>query len=157
MITITTLTNSFILNGSQYQKGSLVVTPTAGGAKIGSFYDSFQNISVDGRTYATAEELHTALDTKLFKSGGGNGSGVAGLTWDDTSTMTDALKIARRDGYGSIVIPLAVEQEHAVNLSQLNTALGLKVDKEDGKSLTSNDFSDAYMAKLDAVYSPINF
>lgn len=86
MITITTLTNSFILNGAQYPKGSLVVTPTSEGVKIGHVYADFSKTTVDGQTYVTAQSLYQALDTKLFKSGGGApGEGVQ----DQSSTPSN--------------------------------------------------------------------
>lgn len=112
--------------------------------------------TIDGESFETVEALVAKLLS--FKFGGGDGSnnpGVTALQWSDASTMAEALKLARRDGYGSIVIPLAVEQDHAVPLSQLNALLQGKVDKEEGKALSSNDFSDDYRNKLDNVEDPL--
>lgn len=123
MITITTLTNSFILNGTQYNKGALIVSPTATGAKFGYLYAKLDEIEVDGVTYSTIEELHTALDTKLFKSGGGNGSGVAGLTWDDTSMMPVAGKVPVFSPQGLLSTGMPLFPENAVPLAYVDLIL----------------------------------
>lgn len=112
--------------------------------------------TIDGESFTVVEDLVAKLLS--FKSGGGNGGtnpGVTALQWSDAATLAEALKLARRDGYGSIIIPVATEIDQAVNLGQLNTALLTKVDKEEGKGLSTNDFSNAYMAKLDAVEDPL--
>lgn len=80
---------------------------------------------------------------------------IMGVQWPDVTTLTAASKIVQRDGYGSILLPRAVEQEHAVPLFQLDSALLTKVDKVEGKSLSTNDFSDAYRDKLDNVEDPL--
>lgn len=46
--------------------------------------------------------------------------------------------------------------ENSDSISNLTNALNNKVDKVDGKSLTSNDFSDLYKTKLDEIEENAN-
>src|SRR5690606_1523042 len=77
MIEIVTKTNSFVLNGIQYAKNDLTVQPTTTGVKIGHFAAKLDEVTIDGSSFASLDELHSALDTALFKKGGGApGEGV---------------------------------------------------------------------------------
>lgn len=112
MIQITSLTNSFILNGRLYQKGSLTFTPTPNGLSVSNFSASFANITIDGETFDNMEDLRNALNEKVFKSGGGStGEGVQSITWDNVQAKplkTLATPIEQAEG----LIPVYTQAGH---------------------------------------------
>jgi hypothetical protein len=79
MIRITSLTNSFILNGRQYQRGELTFSPASEDRiSVSNFTAGLADIEIDGETFDTMEALQSALDEKVFKNGGsGTGEGVS--------------------------------------------------------------------------------
>lgn len=76
-VNITTLTNSFILNDIQYQKGALSInTDALPIVQIGTFKTKLSDITADGQTFANAQAFQDwASGSKMFASQGGGGGG----------------------------------------------------------------------------------
>lgn len=89
MIEIVTKTNSFVLNGIQYAKNDLTVQPTTTGVKIGHFAARLEDVTIDGATFSNREDLMDALDSSIFKKGGGDGDGVTQEELDERVTVLE--------------------------------------------------------------------
>lgn len=92
-VTITTLTNSFILNNVQFQKGSLAINTNALPlVQIGNYNTAVADITADGQTFANAQAFQDwAANTKMFasKGGGGGGGNVDSVTGNLVSGTTE--------------------------------------------------------------------
>lgn len=85
----------------------------------------------------------------------------ANYVWSGTPNTADkpnqigwdklAETIAVSDSFTSTITNTGDEAEKAVKSAAVYTALSGKVDKETGKGLSTNDFTDAHEAKLDAM------
>lgn len=90
-VNITTLTNSFILNNVQFQKGSLAINTNALPlVQIGNYNTTVADIIADGQTFANAQAFQDwAANTKMFASkGGGGGGSVNSVTGNLVSGTT---------------------------------------------------------------------
>lgn len=81
-INIVTGNNSFSVNGVQRGKSRIVVNIGENSVSIGGYHANLEEVEIDGETFADMESLRAALDAKVFKSGGGDGSGV---TWNQVT------------------------------------------------------------------------
>lgn len=81
-INIVTGNNSFSVNGVQRGKSRIVVNIGENSVSIGGYHAKLEEVEIDGETFADMESLRSALDAKVFKSGGGDGSGV---TWNQVT------------------------------------------------------------------------
>lgn len=69
--------NSFVVNGLEFQKGSLTVSHSESGIAINGNYASLSDITTDGNVLGSIDDLKTWVSDNLFKSGGGStGGGV---------------------------------------------------------------------------------
>lgn len=68
-------TNSFIVNGLEFQKGVLTVNHSENGISINGMYANLSDITIDGEPVISSQDLRTWISENLFKSGGGDGTG----------------------------------------------------------------------------------
>lgn len=99
-VNITTLTNSFILNDIQYQKGALSInTDALPIIQIGTFKTKLSDITADGQTFANAQTFQDwASGSKMFASQGGGGSGNVNSVTGNLVTGTTANPIVSLSG-----------------------------------------------------------
>lgn len=69
--------NSFIVNGLEFQKGSLTVSHSADGISINGNYAALADITADGDVLGSMDDLKSFISENLFKSGGGSGGNGA--------------------------------------------------------------------------------
>lgn len=74
-ITITTKENSFLLNGVEYQKGTLNINHSDDGISIGSVFAKFSEVTANNSVFNSKNDLSDWISSNLFKNGGGDGSG----------------------------------------------------------------------------------
>lgn len=96
--------NSFLLNGKQYQKGTLSVDYRVPNViYFGHIKTTLADVTADGETFGTIEELENWTGSNLFKSGGSTGGngGSDNLTIQQTITngnvLTKGLKLNNPD------------------------------------------------------------
>lgn len=162
------VTNSFTTNdkfvegaGKKYPAGTnvVIVSPEADTYKYDvlsgeidlSDYQTSEQIS---QTYATKNELTTGLSGKVDKVEGSRlmtnaeGTKLAGIAEGAQVNVIDKVSAEFTIGEGKELGVAAIEMAKVTGLAD---ALGNKVDKETGKGLSSNDFTDALLNKLNAV------
>ena len=116
-----------------------------------SDYQTSEQIS---QTYATKNELTTGLAGKVDKVEGSRlmtnaeGTKLAGIAEGAQVNVIDKVSAEFTIGEGKELGVAAIEMTKVTGLAD---ALGNKVDKETGKGLSSNDFTDALLNKLNAV------
>ena len=116
-----------------------------------SDYQTSEQIS---QTYATKNELTTGLAGKVDKVEGSRlmtnaeGTKLAGIADGAQVNVIDKVSAEFAIGEGKELGIAAIEMAKVTGLAD---ALGNKVDKETGKGLSSNDFTDALLNKLNAV------
>lgn len=107
------------------------------------------NVIVDsstGKTLATAlAELAADIDSAV----------AGGLKASEVQTMIDTAVSALINGAPETMDTLKelgdLISGNSDAMTLLNEAIGTKVDKEEGKGLSANDFTDALLAKLNAI------
>lgn len=110
--------NSFLLNGKQYQKGTLAVDfriPNA--IYFGHIKTTLAEVTADGETFGSIEELETWTGANLFSVGGGSGEG---LQWSDASWQPVGDKVARFSEQGLLSTGIPLFPENAVPLVLLD-------------------------------------
>ena len=106
-------------------------------------------VIVDESTQETLAARLTQLAADI------NTAVAGGLTESQVQTMIDTEVNALIDGapetYNTLKEIATYIDEHEDVVTSLNEAIGNKVDKEDGKGLSTNDFTDALLAKLNGI------
>lgn len=106
-------------------------------------------VIVDESTQETLAARLTQLAADI------NTAVAGGLTESQVQTMIDTEVNALIDGapetYNTLKEIATYIDEHEDVVTSLNAAIGNKVDKEDGKGLSTNDFTDALLAKLNGI------
>lgn len=102
------------------------------------------------------ETTQETLATRLATLASDISDAVAGgLTTSQVQEMIDAEIDALIDGapetYNTLKEIATYISEHQEVVDSLNAAIGDKVDKEEGKGLSANDFTDALLAKLNGI------
>lgn len=113
--------NSFLLNGKQYQKGTLAVDfriPNA--IYFGHIKTTLAEVTADGETFGSIEELETWTGANLFSVGGSAGGNGGSLTWSDTSWQPVADKVAVFSEQGLLSTGMPQFPENAVPLVLLD-------------------------------------
>lgn len=93
MATIITNPNYLQIDGARIQKGTRDIIPLAGGVRLqnvgnGSNVDIIaEGTTIDGVEVGSVEDLVSFLDSQGFKSGGGDGIGVADITGIDPGNL----------------------------------------------------------------------
>ncbi len=108
--------------------------PTA--VQFADWIDSFYHKSEDSIAASSITGLQTLLDEKV------------------TDAPSNGTSYVRKDGdWATLTIDdePTEDSENAVSSGGVYTALENKVDAEDGKSLSTNDFTDDYKSKVDAI------
>src|SRR5574344_1633780 len=106
------------------------------------------------QTYATKNEVTTGLSGKVDKVEGSRlmtdaeGTKLAGIAEGAQVNVIDKVSAEFTIGEGKELGVAAIEMAKVTGLAD---ALGNKVDKETGKGLSSNDFTDALLNKLNAI------
>lgn len=89
--------NSFILNGTEYPKGSFPISyRIAGNISIGNVNSTLEDITADGETFTDLDELKTWISANLFSNGGsagGNGGSGWAIYNDNQYTQSSPLVI----------------------------------------------------------------
>lgn len=111
--------------------------------------------NVDLSAYSTTEQIDTKLDTKVDKVDGSR------LMTDAEGTKLEGIESgAQLNKIESVdTTQLSIDETKKLSITAvdkskvtgLQDALDGKVDAEEGKSLSTNDFTNAYKAKLDKV------
>lgn len=134
---------------------NITLTPNTIGDKItivakDTTYQNATTTSAGLMSAADKVNLNNSIDkieNKVDKEEG------KGLSTNDYTT-TEKNKLAGiATGATKVLVDSTITSEstNAVQSGAVYTALSNKVSKEEGKSLTSNDFTDAYVSKLDTI------
>lgn len=91
--------------------------------------------------------INTALGGKVDKE---NGKGLSSNDFTD-ALLTKLNGIATGANKTTVDSSLSTTSANPVQNKVINTALGTKVDKEEGKGLSANDFTDALKTKLEGI------
>lgn len=91
--------------------------------------------------------INTALSGKVDKE---DGKGLSSNDFTDT-LLTKLNGIATGANKTTVDSTLSTTSANPVQNKVINTALGTKVDKEEGKGLSTNDFTDTLKTKLEGI------
>lgn len=171
--TITTIENGVIVAGSDIGKLRIMVSDTT---IDGNIFDTAQLLHDALNQYSfkdggsaggdgggvTETYVRSYVDNAIANIPPNANSGVQSLRGDIVDNTDEKnpivslpTNLVTKDGQNRIMVGEASDPAHAMPLSQLNTALDTKVDKVDGKGLSTNDFTTAYQTKLDNVEDPL--
>lgn len=94
MIRIKSNAHSFMLNGKEFQKGTLTVSHDADGVAINGIYAKLEDIECDGEVMPDKESLSEWISDNLFYKGGRDGvnSGsqtVSSATYEGLEPLTN--------------------------------------------------------------------
>lgn len=82
-IEIIALDNSYVINGTQVEKGRLTITVDSGHVCVNNLSANLSDVSINGNTYNSDDSFREACDSLLFSEGGGAPSeGVQSVTGD---------------------------------------------------------------------------
>lgn len=138
-ITIIAKNNSIIVNGLQCEKGRLSIAVSEDTILVNNLNGTLSEVTINGNSYDTMQDFIDAADELLFDNGGGNGEGVAGLTWDDTSMMPEAGKIPTFSSQGLLSTGMPLFPENAVPLMYIDLVLQRYLGVFDSESELNTD------------------
>ena len=121
--------------------------------KLNGIADGANKTTVDSSMSSTSTNpvqnkvVNTALSNKVDKV---SGMGLSANDFTD-ALLTKLNGIADGANKTTVDSSMSSTSTNPVQNKVINTALGNKVDKVDGKGLSSNDFTDALLSKLNAT------